>query len=130
MSGVAVLQYINSTAPGVLALVEAERVYGGPIPTGQVPAVGLGHISGTPMLPVAGPPGLHVERVQATVHARNYAEKMAILAAVLAASADRHGTVNGVNVVSIRADIEGPDLDDPLKKLFRRSRDFIVTWRS
>lgn len=133
MSGVAVVRHLLANNAAFVAEVPAARTFGGPIPqAAALPAVGVTLISGMPALPVAnaGTKRLHTDRVQVTVHADDYAAKVTILSLAIAAIANRQGVTNGVDLDSILLDIEGPDLDDPGRKIFRRSRDFLVRWRS
>ena len=133
MSGVAVVRYLLANHAALTAEVPATRILGGPAPLKTaLPAISVAHISGMPRITVANDSTkrLHTDRIQVMVHAGSYAAKGPLLALVMAACTGRRGTTNGVDLDSILPDLEGPDLDEPEAFIFRRSRDFIVRWRS
>lgn len=130
MSGVAVVRSLLAANSGVIAQVPATKIFSGIIPQGSIPAIGVSEITGQERLTVAMTgTKLRTERVQVTVQTKTYPTKKSILALVRAACRNRNGTVNNVEVDSILADIEGPDLDDPDAQIFTQSQDFIVKWR-
>lgn len=132
MSGVAVLQYVLSSDPRVVALVAADRIFGGGIPQGvQLPAIDLQQISDVERLTasLAEAKKLVTERVQVTIHAPDYDSQKAILAAVRLAGAHRNGMTNSVDVVSIQHAGTGPDGFEPAPLDYQQTIDFFVLWR-
>jgi len=132
MSGAAVIWYLIKTNSAVLAVVPAARIKAGILPIDTVlPAIGASDVDGIPRLTVAmnEPNRMHTDRVQVTVEAKDYPAKKSLLALVLAACPNTHGAVNGIDVLDIRPDTLGPDLDDPATQIYTQSRDFIVRWR-
>ena len=148
MSGVAVIRSLlatNSavtTALGAGPPVATSRIIAGDLPLNTVmPAISISLVSGIPRLTIAmtEPNRLHTDRVQVSVLFKGpqgtpagtgYPGVKALLALVLAACPNQHGTVNGVSVDAILPDLEGPDLSDMATALYSGSRDFIVKWRS
>jgi hypothetical protein len=148
MSGVAVVRYLLANNAAVLAAlgagppVAASRVIAGGLPLNTVmPAIAVMEIDSQPRNTVAMTEAnkLHTERVQVSVlfkgpqgtpSGTGLPGVKGVLALLLAAVPHTHGTVNGVNVVSILPDNEGPDLQDVATSLYQGSRDFIVRWKS
>ena len=138
MSGVAVLRYLLANAGAITAKVPAARIMAGDLPLGiTFPAIGITQISSIPYVPVAVNGDHHTDRVQVTVFCNGqqgnpagdgYPGVKTIMALLLAACPNTHGTVNGINVDSIIPDIEGPDLADLETSLYSGSRDFLVRW--
>jgi hypothetical protein len=86
---------------------------------------------------VGGPERLNVdmlgrrlieERVQVTVYAGTYDEKLPILMAIRDACVRQRGSINGVLVDSILPGSIGPDIDEPGDPIFEQSMDLIVRW--
>lgn len=148
MSAVAVIRYLLAnnaavlTALGVGPPVAASRILAGDLPINTVlPAIAIMEIDSQPRLTVAMTEAnrMHTERVQVSVLYKGprgtpagtgYAGVKAMMPKILAACPHTHGTVNGVNVVSIQPDTEGPDLQDDAGEVFSCSRDFVVRWKS
>lgn len=142
MSGVAVIRYLLVHDAAVLAKVPASRIFAGdaPIKT-ELPALSVKQISGLPYLTVAMDENarLHTERVQVTALVKSsdgtpagegYPGVKALLAIVFSACKNTHGTVDGVDVVSVLPDTEGPDLEDAVHALLTQSRDFMVRYNA
>jgi len=142
MSGCAVIWYLLKTNNAVLAVVPAARIMIGDLPLNTaMPAISITQVDSQPRLTVAmnEPNRMHTERVQVTVLFKGPEGSpagagvpgvKALLPLVLAACPHTHGSVNGVTVVSITPDSEGPDLQDAATALYSGSRDFLVRWRS
>ena len=136
MSGVAVVRYLQANDAGVIAVVPAARIFAGVIPEGTagtaLPALGTSTIDSVERRTVsmAGTTKLRTERVQTDILAATYAQKKSLVELVRAACANRHGTVNGIDVDSILPAGEGPDDDDPAAVIYSCSIDFLVRWRS
>lgn len=142
MSGVAVVRYLLANSAPVLAIIPAARIMAGDLPlNATLPAISVMEIDSQPHNTVAmtEPNKLHTERVQVSVIFKGSGGTPAgtglpgvkgVLALLLAAVPHTHGTVNGINVVSILPDGEGPDLQDAATSLYSGSRDFIVRWKS
>lgn len=142
MSGVAVVRYLLANAGAITAIVPAARIIAGDLPLNTaMPAIAITEIDSQPRNTVAmnEPNKLHTERVQVSVLFKGsqgtpagagYPGVKGLLKLLPAACPHTHGTVNGVNVLSILPDQEGPDLSDDATSLYSGSRDFIVRWRS
>ncbi len=148
MSGVAVIRYLLANNAAVLTALgsgppaAASRVIAGDLPLETVlPAISITEIGSNPRLTVAMTESgrMHTERVQVSVlykgprgtpSGTGYAGVKAMMPKILAACPHTHGTVNGVNVVSIQPDTEGPDLHGDEKAILSSSRDFIVLWKT
>lgn len=142
MSGVAVIRYLLANNAPVLAVVPAVRIAAGDLPIETpLPAIIVKQISSVPRLTVAMTESkrMHTDRVQVSVLVKGpdgtppglgYPGMRALLALVLTACPNQHGTINGIDVDSVLPDIEGPDLPDPPTSLWTSSRDFFVKWHS
>lgn len=148
MSGVAVIRYLLANNAAVLSALgsgppaAASRVVAGDLPLDTVlPAIGITEVDSQPRLTVAMTESgrMHTERVQVTAHYKGprgtpsgtgYVGVKAMMPLILAACPHTHGTVNGINVVSIQPDTEGPDLQNDAESIFSCSRDFLVRWKS
>lgn len=148
MSGVAVIRYLLANNAAVLTAlgagppVAASRVIAGDLPLDTVlPAISITEIDSQPRLTVAMTESgrMHTERVQVSVlykgprgtpSGTGYAGVKGMMPKILAACPHTHGTVNGINVVSIQPDTEGPDLQDDAASIYSCSRDFLVRWKS
>jgi len=142
MSGVAVIRYLLANAQAVLNVVPAARIVAGDLPLNSaMPAISVTEVSSQPRLTVAmtEPNRMHTERVQVSVLFKGpqgtpagagVPGVKALLPLVLAACPNTHGSVNGITVLDIRPDNEGPDLSDDATSLYSGSRDFLVRWRS
>lgn len=142
MSGVAVVRYKLATNAAVLAVIPAARIVAGDAPlTTAKPLIIVTLVNGTPRNTVAmtEPNRMHTDRVQvsylfngplASVPGTGYPGVRAMAALVRTACAFARGTINGVDVLDIIEDREGPDLADAATALYSGSTDFIVRWRS
>lgn len=133
MSGVAIARYVLANAAAVTAQVPAARIFIGNIPTNTaLPAIGIAHISGTERdtVSLAEASRFRRDRVQVTVHAATYGAKVSILDLARTALSPKRGTLNGYDVDSIMQAGEGPDFDDEAARIYERSRDFMVAWRT
>lgn len=130
MSDVKAVRYLLANNAGLVAVVPAARIMAGILPQSTVaPAIGVTHVSTLRRQMVADTAAhLCTSRVQVTVVAATYVSQKSVLALVRAALPRSRGTVNGVAVDSIVADIEGPDFGDPDAGLCMGSHDFIVTF--
>lgn len=132
MSGVAAIRYKLANDATLTAQVSADKIVAGTLPLGtQLPAISVMSIDGVPRTTVAMPGTARfiTERVQVTVLATGYPEKMAILELVRKALPLSKGEYNGVKVDSIIPDTLGPDFDDVADGVYERSRDFMVRWQ-
>lgn len=142
MSGVAVIVSLLKASTAITALVPAAKIMAGDLPLNTVlPAISVTEIDAQPRLTVAmnEPNRMHTERVQVSVLFKGpqgtpagtgYPGVYSVMKLLLAACPHTHGTVNGITVVAIQPDTEGPDLSDDATALYSRSRDFIVKWKS
>lgn len=132
MSGAAIARYLLAQSAAVTAVVTAERIYVGDIPQGAIPAIGVRHVSGVERGTVAMSEAsrFRTDRVQVTVHARTYQSKAEVLELIRTALSPNSGSINGFDVDSILPDGEGPDFDDASARIYERSRDFLVSWRT
>ena len=133
MSGVAAVRYTLANAAAVIAQVPAARIFAGNVPlNAAVPAIGISQVSGGERTTVsmAEASRFRTDRVQVTVYAATYATKVSILELVRTALSPVRGTVGSVDVDSILPDSEGPDIDDEEARVYERSRDFMVSWRT
>jgi hypothetical protein len=142
MSGVAVIVALLKASTPITTLVAPGKIIAGDIPLNTIlPAIAVTEVSGMPSNTVAmrEPNKMHTERVQVSVLCKGpqtaqastgYQGTKTIAKLLLAACPHTHGRVNGIDVVSIRPDTEGPDLSDDALALYSSSRDFIVNWRS
>jgi hypothetical protein len=130
MSDVKAVRYLLKTNTELIAVVPAAKIMAGILPQATAaPAIGITHVSTMRQQFVAETSAhLCTSRVQVTVIAADYPTQKSILALVRAALPRSRGTVNGVAVDSIVADIEGPDFGDPDAGLCMGSHDFIVTF--
>lgn len=131
MSGVSAVRYILANYSALTAVVPATKIVVGAVPLNTVlPAISVTQISGVPYLTAAMTESgrIQTDRVQVTVLTKTY--QTSITALVLAALANRSGTVNSVKIDSILPDTEGPDLYDDAAVIYERSRDFTVRWHT
>jgi hypothetical protein len=133
MSGIAITRYILANDATLTATVPGARIFVGDAPVStQLPAISVRQISGVERTTVAMSEAsrFRMDRVQVTVYARTYASKESVLEAVRDALSPNSGSVNGFDLDSITPAGSGPDLDDPDAKIYERSRDFMVSWRT
>lgn len=141
MSGVAVLISLLKAATPVTNVIPAARIMGGDLPLNTVlPAIAVTLISGTPRNNVAMTgTKMYSDRVQVsylfkgptgTPAGTGYVGVRGMAPLVLAACPNQRGTINGVAVLDILPDQEGPDLQDVPTALYSGSRDFLVRYRA
>ncbi len=133
MSSVAIARTLLAQSAALVAQVPAASIFVGNIPVGSsLPAIGVSMISGVERetVTMAEASRFRSDRVQATVHATSQASKNAILELVRAALVPARGAVAGFDLDSILPAGEGPDLDDEAPRIYERSRDFMVRWRT
>lgn len=140
MSGVRVIWSLLTHNAAMVAAVPAIRIREGDLPLGiAMPAIAVTLVNGTPSNTVAmtEPTKMHSDRVQVSVFIKGPAGTPPgagasgladLLELVLDACPRTHGTVAGVNVLSVIPEGEGPDLSDQPTSLYSRSRDFTVQW--
>jgi hypothetical protein len=130
MPDVKAVRYLLANNAALIAVVAANQIVAGVLPQGSpVPAISLRQISHRRHPTMASSQEtLCTSRVQLTVHAAEYGDVSEVLALVRAALTRRPGTVNGVNVDSIRLDIQGPDLPGSGAGIYTRSLDVIVIY--
>lgn len=132
MSDVIAVRYLLANNSALVAVVPSARILAGMLPQGiALPALAVSHVSTLRRQAIAGTTKKYcTSRVQVTVLASGYVQQKQVLALVVAAVPRTHGTVNGVNVVSIVDDINGPDFrDDEVQPvIYMGSQDFVVTW--
>jgi hypothetical protein len=130
MDGVAVMRALLLAHPPLTALVK-DRIVAGVVPQGmELPAVGISEISRPPDLDTVARNGgsLVTARIQVTVHAKSYPQQKALLKATKLGPGVYTGTIAGVAVRSVLADVVGPDLSDEAAGFFQQSRDYKVTY--
>lgn len=134
MSGVAVLRYLLANDAPLVAVVPATKIFAGAIPLGTaVPAIGVAQISGVERPTVAMAAGAkrhRTDRVQVTVEAGTYASQKSLLELVRTACGHQTGTLNGVDLMSVLPDGQGPDFYDADARIYSQSCDFLVSWRT
>lgn len=130
MSGYAVVNYVLSQDADLTAVVPGEQIVSGDLPLGAtLPGVSVRSLSEVPRYDVENNPAtrkLWTERVQVTVVASSYDSKKTIIKLVKAALKRTRGTVNGIDVDSLKIDSTGPDLDDNEAGIYQQSLDCIV----
>lgn len=118
-------------ADGTLTgLVPAARIQAGTLPQGvTLPALSIESISLVDRnIPNPGANRFVTERVQVTVHARNYVSQQQILRAVRKAAADKYPSVSGIINVTIHTDGMGPSFVNEEASIHYRSQDFKLTY--
>jgi len=141
VSGVAVIRYLLANNAPLLAFVPATRIVAGGLALIQaMPAIEVRQIDS--VLPfnqvfTNSAPRVFDDRVQVAVVVKGpaatppglgYPQLRSLLRLVLAACPSQRGIVNGINVESIRPDLEGPDLPPGDVDFYSGSRDFLVRW--
>jgi len=133
MSGVSAIWYLLKTNAPVIAVVPAERIKAGDLPLNTVlPAISVTQVDSVPLnqLQINETPKVHVDRVQVSVLVKVESTSRSLLKLVLAACPSQYGSVNGISVLGITPDIEGPDFSDESVPIYTGSRDFFVRWHS
>ena len=130
MNGVAAIRVGLVADAALIAIVPADRIAAGVLPTGTaLPALSIMQVSSTDLnIPAPGAKRHVVDRVQVTALATTYVELRATLAAAKAACADSFPTVAGISEVSILTDGAGPDFMDDEAKFYLGSQDFVVAY--
>ena len=139
MSGVAVVRHLLASNAALLGQVPAARIKAGVLPLKTpLPAIGITSVSAVRRNTAGMNEGetLVTERVQATVMVKrsaqggsDYPALTTILRLARQACPQTTGTVNGVAVLSVLPDIEGPDLGPDDADIIMRSQDLIIRWR-
>lgn len=133
MSGVAAIYYLAANDASLTAQMAAAQIAAGPLKKGTLlPNASIWTVSDVELRTVSmnGAKKMRTERVRVALNAPTYQQKKALLDLVRAACANRAGTVNGVDVMSILPGGVGPDDDDPAMQVFSVDIDFLVQWRS
>lgn len=131
MDGVAAVRSVLAADAALIALVPAARIIAGPLGLNAVlPAISLESISKVDMnLPSPGATRFVRERVQVTVHAKNYLSQKAILRAVRHAAADKlYPEVPGISGVTIHTESAGPDFMSEDASIWMGSQDMMVKY--
>lgn len=128
MDGIAVIRNLLVGNADLIALVPADRVVAGTLPTGvALPAIAVTRVSMVDTNIVAPGATRHVdERVQVTVLAKNYPTLRNILRKTKAAAADKIGDLAGLTNVTVRTDGAGPDFMDEQASIHMGEQDFLV----
>lgn len=142
MSGTLVIWSLVAHNAPVLAIVPIAKIKEGTLPLNTVlPGIEITRVDAIPRLTVAmtEPNRMHSERVQVspilkttdgTPAGLGKKGVDALIALIRTACPNQHGTIAGVNVVSILPDTVGPDLSDAATFICSGSIDFIVRWKS
>ena len=130
MSGVEILGEIFAAAGTLVAVVPADQMFGGVIPQGaQLPALELKTISIVQLKTLGkGARRRVMERVQATVFARDYAEQKQIIRLVRNAADGQIGDFAGATDVDVQLDSTGPDFVSEAPVMWMASQDFMVSY--
>lgn len=115
----------------LLALVPSSRIGAGDLPQDtDLPALSLTSVSKVDRnIPNPGTYRYVTERVQVTIHAKNYPEQKAVEAAVRRAAADKVNlAVPGLINVTIHTDGSGPDIMNTQASIYLGSQDFRTTY--
>lgn len=130
MSGVAVLRHLLANNGAVTAVVPATRIFAGDAAIKTAfPLLIVTQISGVPVNYIHNGSRIpQIDRVQVSALATSYATVKQLMGLIFAACPSQKGTVNGVTVIDIVPDFQGPDLfnDDPV--FYSQAQDFLVRW--
>lgn len=128
MDGVAVIWSLLTGNAALTALVPASRIAAGVAPQGiELPAISVTFVSGVDRNIPSPVSQRHVsERVQVTVHAKNYPSQKAVLRAVKKAAADKMPTVAGITAVTVHTEGAGPDFMNEEASIYQGSHDFTI----
>lgn len=130
MSDVKVVRYLLANNAPLVAVVSTARIQAGLVPQGTaLPAIAVTHVSTVRRQHIAAAAKEYcIARVQVTVMAADYPTVKSVLALVRSALPRTRGTVNGVALVSLVKDMDGPDFRDDEAGIFMQSVDYIVTF--
>ncbi|PZQ54191.1 MAG: hypothetical protein DI555_14120 [Novosphingobium pentaromativorans] len=131
MDGIVAVRSVLIDDEPLTELAPADDIAAGPRPMGfALPGISLASVSKVDRNIPAPGEWRHVrERVQATIHARNYPEQKAILRAMRKAAADRlYPEVPGIRDVTIHTEPAGPDFMIEAASIWCGTQDFIVTY--
>lgn len=122
--------YALLSADAAVGAIVSTRIYPTVVPQDQpMPALVYQRISGVePGQISADGAALVQSRIQLTALAESFSACAELLDAAREAVLYRHGTIGGVQVVSIVRDIDGVDVFDPEAMVFSQSMDVIVTY--
>lgn len=138
MSGVRVIRYLLANNANLTAVIPATRIMAGNIPLNTaLPAISVTQIDSVPLNLIRTNEAnkVHTDRVQVTAFYNDptgspsgtgYPGLKAAMVLILAACPSQYATVNGISVLSIQPQSEGPDFQED--KVHSSSRDFIVRW--
>lgn len=131
MDGVAAVRSVLLADAAMMGLVPAASLVAGMLPLGfALNAVSIQSVSKVDRNIPAPGAARHVrERVQVTVHARNYPQQKELLRAVRHAAADRiNPVVVGISAVTIHTDSAGADFVSEDAAIWMGTQDFLVTY--
>lgn len=131
MDGVVATRSVLVADAAMTGLVPGVRIIAGPLPLNiTLPAISLESISKVDLnIPAPGSTRFVRERVQVTVHAKNYPEQKAILRAVRHAAADKlFPTVAGISGITIHTESAGPDFMSEDASIWMGSQDLMVKY--
>jgi hypothetical protein len=115
----------NATVSGAVA----NRVYPVTLPEGTaLPAIVLDHVSTVeqPTIDANAPFALVESRISVTVISDVYTTMKTLMDACRVALNYKRGSISGVNVVSVRRALVGPEYKDDQLRSFAQSQDFMV----
>ena len=130
MNGVAAVVQILMADAALTAVVPESRIVGGVLEQGTaLPAITVTAVSGVPLEVITkGANRFVTDRVQATVHSSDQAERHAIVKLIANAGDHARPQVTGIdNVVCIAAGT-GPDLVLAEAAIYQKSQDFKVSY--
>ncbi len=142
MSGVAVVRWLLANNSPITAIIPAARIMAGDLPLNTVmPAIAVTLMDAQPRVTGAMNEAhrMHTDRVQVsylfkgplgTPSGTGYVGVRGMAALVRTACKFTRGTINGIDVLDIIEDQEGPDLADAATALYSGSTDYVVRWRS
>ena len=130
MNGVAALRVVSLSNAALLAIVPAANIRAGILPQGTVlPAIGLTTISSIERsIPNAPRVRRVLERIQATILAKDYDQLRAVRRALKTAAADKRPIVDGIDQVVVLLDGAGPEFMDDGASFYLTTQDFRVSF--
>lgn len=130
MNGVAALRVLALADPMLMALVPPERVRAGVLPQDtKLPAISLITVSSIERsIPNPGSVRRLLERTQATIIAKDYAQLQAVRRALKHAAADKRPIVDGISEVVVLLDGAGPEFMDDGASFYITTQDFRISF--
>lgn len=132
MSGVVVIRALATAHAALTTLVPSARIVSGALPRDvTLPAISLARISGSDLnIPAPGASRFVKDRIQATVHAQNYPQGLAVMKELRRACADKRPDMSqeGLTGVSVHTDGTGPDFINEEASIHLSSQDFMVNY--